>query len=387
MSEFPETRLLDSLVSSFMSDKHVVGASVAMAKEGKLVFAKGYGYTDKKDSIAMQPYHRFRIASISKLITAVGVMKLVEDSLISLEDYAFGNQGILPDKNFNDERIKNIKVKHLLTHTSGWTINRGDPVFSVLQIAHRQNAELPISRQNVVNFVLSTDLDHAPGSKYEYFNANYLILAEIIEQVSKLSYEEYIAFNLLEPLGLNDMEIGGSFVQERKVNEVSYYDYESNLQTWAVNGSRDIVPEFYGGIDISLLGPTGGWISSPVDLLRLVLAIDGSDDFPDILEPETIELMTKAYDNSHEAFIGWRGVDGIDNWWRTGTLPGSVGMVMRKHDGISWVILLNTSTSTRSIHHQLAVLMASAIYQTEQWPEEDLFNTVPENNVFVASRH
>ncbi len=386
-SGFWETRLIDSLVSDFLEDIDVVGASLSMAKDGKLVFTKGYGYADKNEKLRVEPYHRFRIASISKLITAVGVMKLVEDSLVDLDGQVFGDKGILPGYSINDERIEKIKVKHLLTHTSGWSASKGDPVFSVLYIGHRENIQFPIDREDVIKYILKTDvLEYEPGTTYDYFNANYLILAEIIENTTGLSYEEFISFNILEPLNLNDMEIGGSFADERKVNEVSYYDHESNLQTWAIDGSREIVPEYYGGIDISLLGPTGGWISSSVDLLRLVLAIDGNDDFPDILKPETIALMTESYDVAHEAFIGWRGVDGVDNWWRTGTLPGTVGMVMRTSSDISWVILLNTSTNTNRIHNKLSVLMASAIYQTQEWPEVDLFNEIPMSNVFVASR-
>lgn len=388
MSEFSETRLLDSLVSGFLDELNVVGASLAVTKDGKLVFSKGYGYIDKNEKIAVEPYHRFRIASISKLITAVGVMKMVEDSLITLEDNVFGINGILSDYQFNDQRIEEIKVKHLLTHTSGWSANGGDPVFKVLFIAHREGLELPIDRKDVVKYILNNDkLTNRPGATYDYYNPNYLILAEVIEKISGLTYEEYISFHVLEPLNLNDMEIGGSFAEQRKVNEVSYYDLESNLQTWAIDGSHDIVPEYYGGIDISMLGPTGGWISSSVDLLRLVLAIDGNTDFPDILKPETIKLMTKSYDITNEAFIGWRGVDGIDNWWRTGTLPGTVGMVMRKYDGISWVILLNTSTDTKRIHNKLSVMMTSALYQIKEWPEIDLFDKIPKSNIFVASRY
>jgi len=386
-SEFPETRLIDSLVSGFLEDIDVVGASLAMAKDGKLIFTKGYGYADKNEKLPVEPYHRFRIASISKLITAAGVMKLVEDSLINLDDQVFGKKGILSEYSISDEKVTRIKVKHLLTHTSGWSARNGDPVFSVLFIGHKEGIELPIDREDAITYVLKTDdLEYEPGTTYDYFNVNYLMLAEIIEKTTGLTYEEFISFNILEPLNLNDMEIGGSFADERKVNEVNYYDYKSNLQTWAIDGSRDIVPEYYGGIDISLLGPTGGWISSSVDLLRLVLAIDGNDDFPDILKPESIGLMTESHDGPREAFIGWRGVDGGGNWWRTGTLPGTVGMVMRTSDGISWVILLNTTTNTNRIHNKLSVLMASAIYQTEKWPDVDLFNEIPASNVFLASR-
>lgn len=385
-SNYSETRFIDSLVSGFLEAQDVVGASLAIAKDGKMVFAKGYGYVAKNDSIKVQPYHRFRIASISKLITAVGVMKMVEDSLINLNDKVFGQDGILSGLKVTDPMANEVTVKHLLTHTSGWTTNHGDPVFSVFYVAHHDSLELPLSRQDIVQHVLTTPLGYSPGSKYNYFNANYLILAEIIEEVTKLSYEEYISFNILRPLNMNDTEIGGSFLNERKINEVNYYDYESNLRTWAINGSYEIVPEYYGGIDISLLGPTGGWISSSVDMLRLVLAIDGNPDFPDILKPETIDTMIKPYDPTRNAFIGWRGVDSRDNWWRTGTLPGSVGMIMRKHDGVSWVLLLNTSTNTRWIHSKLSILMASAIHLTKEWPDADLFNTVPRNNVFITSR-
>ncbi len=87
----------DSVMESFIRRWQVSGASVALVKHGKLVYAKGYGLADKENNEPVQPTHLFRIASISKLVTAVGIMKLVESNQLSLNDTVFGENGILND--------------------------------------------------------------------------------------------------------------------------------------------------------------------------------------------------------------------------------------------------------------------------------------------------
>ena len=92
-SDLIETKRLDQTIERFMNQWEIKGASLAIMKDGKLIYSKGYGYADEENDVKTDVNHIFRIASVSKLITAAGIMKLVENGKLSLEDKVFGEDG------------------------------------------------------------------------------------------------------------------------------------------------------------------------------------------------------------------------------------------------------------------------------------------------------
>ena len=134
--------MIDHNVERFLRRNNLAGASLSIAKDGKVVFAKGYGFADKERSISVQPYNLFRIASVSKLVTAVAIMKLVEFDSLSLESKVFGINGILNDSSYlsyKDKKVEQITVRQLLNHSAGWTNRWGDPMFMPNVISSRNN--------------------------------------------------------------------------------------------------------------------------------------------------------------------------------------------------------------------------------------------------------
>jgi CubicO group peptidase (beta-lactamase class C family) len=116
--------VIDGLIEKFRVQNGLKGVAVAVVKDEKLVFARGYGFSNEEDQVPATPNNLFRLASVSKLITAVAVMKLVENSKISLESKVFGKEGILSDEQFlniKDTRLEKITVRNLLNHSGGWT--------------------------------------------------------------------------------------------------------------------------------------------------------------------------------------------------------------------------------------------------------------------------
>ncbi len=116
------TAFIDEPVEKFRIRHLLKGMAIAVVKDEKLVFAKGYGYADEEDSILANPNQLFRLASVSKLITAVGIMKLVENGKIALESKVFGKNGILNEEKFlhiKDKRLENITV-HQFIKPLGW---------------------------------------------------------------------------------------------------------------------------------------------------------------------------------------------------------------------------------------------------------------------------
>ena len=109
-------------IDRFLKFWNIQGASLAVAKEGEIVYTRGFGYADTVAKRPVDPSNMFRLASVSKLITAVAVMQLAENGKLSLEDYVFGDNGILnhaPYNNYRDKTFEKIKVKQLLNHYGG----------------------------------------------------------------------------------------------------------------------------------------------------------------------------------------------------------------------------------------------------------------------------
>jgi CubicO group peptidase (beta-lactamase class C family) len=377
MSSFKGTETLDKSISDFLDKYKIKGASVAVTKDGRLVYAKGFGYADEEKGDMVEPRHVFRIASVSKLITAVAVMRLIEEGKIDLESKVFGPEGVLNDsvyRVYRDARVENISIQHLLTHKAGWSRYYGDPMFMPHVVSRRIDAELPVRTEDVICYALTRKLNYNPGTRYSYSNLGYAILGEVIEKVSGMHYEDYVKFAVLNPLAIHDMQIGKAYYEERAENEVKYYEVSGSRDVLAFDSHDTYVPRVYGGNDIEMLGAAGGWLASPAEILKLVVAIDGLNTSPDLLMPETIENMTRIQKSRYD-LMGWKGTDGKGTWWRTGTLTGTSALLVRQNNGINWIIVTNTTTWKRSnIHSETSRTMFRAIASVKEWPEYDLFD-------------
>ncbi len=375
-SDFENTRQIDVLMKSFMEKFHVKGASVAVTLNDSLVFAKGFGYANEETGEKVQPGHLFRIASVSKLITAVAIMELYEKSVLDLDETVFGPEGILHAQKFldyADERVEKITIRDLLNHTGGWSRYRGDPMFNSLYIARKMNSDPPADLDMIIRYVLKQKLSFSPGTTYSYSNFGYALLGKIIELKTGMPYEDYVDMNILKPLGIKDIHIGHSLYYEKYPNEVRYYEPAGASNSPDFSGSDMMVSRSYGGNNIELLAAAGGWVASAPELAKFIASIDGLPAKPDILKQETIEMMTDPCE-SGEGLFGWRGSDKYGTWWRTGTLSGTTALIMRLPNGLNWIVLLNTSAYKRMrIHHNLARTIFAATYRMNSWPDQDLF--------------
>ena len=377
MSSFKGTDRMEKTISDFLKRYKIKGASVAVTKEGRLVYAKGFGYANEESEELVDPNHVFRLASVSKLVTSIAVMRLEEEGKLSLDEKVFGPEGILKDSlylKYRDPRIESITVRHLLVHRAGWSRYYGDPMFMPHVVARNMHVELPVKSEDVIRYALTRKLNYKPGTRYSYSNLGYSILGEIIEKITGMDYEDYVQLSLLQPLGIRDMQIGQGYYEEKAPREVKYYEISGNKKVLAFDSRNEYVPRVYGGNDIALLGAAGGWIGSPAEMLRLGVAIDGFNSSPDILLPETVEKMTKNKGGRNN-MIGWKGDDGRGTWWRTGTLTGSSALMVRQENGLNWIIVMNTTTWKRSrIHSETSRTMFRALSTVKEWPEYDLFD-------------
>ena len=375
-SELEETRQFERIVERFMQQWEITGASIAIMKDGKLLYSKGFGWADKEQGIRTDVRHIFRIASLSKLITATGIMKLCEQGRLSLGDRVFGADGILNDslfRNIRDKRIEKITVEHLLRHQGGYSIRSGDPLFCSVSVAKQLGIAPPVGFDDMVRYAAETRLRYEPGSSNLYSNLGYVVLTKVIEKASGLPYESFIRDSILSPAGCHDMHIGRSSYEQKFPNEVRYYEPSDAEPTEAFDGSGRLVPRSYGGCDMQVLSGAGGWVASPAELMKFITAIDPGDSRPDILKPETIAYMTEKDKSKYP--IGWMRTTESDDWSRTGSLSGSSAMLKRQHDGYTWVFITNTSSWSGSrFPRKIAAMMKQAMGKIKKWPDRDLFS-------------
>lgn len=345
MSDIPELEGLDSRMEKYIKRWQMKGASLAITRGDSLVYAKGYGWADEELGIPMEPGHILRMASVSKLITATGIMVLQDRDSLSIRDTVFGPRGILNDSIFTSliryRDYKKITIEHLLRHQAGFG---RDPLFSSRDVKHQLRLDrIPVA-EDFYSVVLNRPLRFKPGSWQQYSNLGYLLLSEIIEKVSGMPYEEFIRKEVLEPAGCYDMHIAGNYYEDKRPNEVRYYTHEGDgkfIEDYTDNGM--MVERSYGGNNIPLLQGAGAWCGSPIEIARLVASIDGSPEVPDIISQEAIAEMTGYYDRDTFS-LGWNDTHPDKGWTRTGTLSGTCALVHRYPDGECWIMISNTST-------------------------------------------
>jgi len=396
----------DSLVEAFRLRHNLPGLSIALAKDGKLLYHRGFGHADLPQSEPTQPNNLYRLASISKPITAIGILKLEEANLLSLNDVVFGPGGILKNHpgldyaQVTDSRVYQITVRHLLEHAAGW--NRGiscfpnptfpypfrgsgcDPFALPLHVTASLGRPNPAKVSDFIQFLLELGLDHNPGAQYAYSNIGYMVLGEIIEEVSGMSYEAYLQTAIFEPLGICDIKLGKSLLSQKAEREVEYF---GNSTVLAGDGSNTQVKWQYGGWLIETMKAHGGWIASSRDLVRLLVAVDLFNSKPDILTPLSIFKMTQASATNNGYGLGWR-VNSLSNWWHTGSMTGTSTFFARTQSGYTWALLTNVKGSTTNFWSEFDDLPFECIASVSNFPTWDLMDlpTESSSNIFAANK-
>ena len=378
MSQLEETEKFDAAIRRFMRYWDIKGASFALMKNDSLIYAKGYGYSNIKDSVECEVKNVFRIASVSKLITAVAIMRLCETGKLATDDFVFGEEGILCDSlflNYRDKNIKKITVDHLLRHTSGFRNPHGDAAFNTELVAKYLGKELPLSMDDMVEYATRIRLRAKPGGYYNYSNLGYIILSKIIEKVSGLPYETYVKDSVLAPIGCYDIHLAHNYSDEFLENEVQYYEVREAEPVPSYDGSDTLVMKSRGGNDVHGLYGAGGWVASPVELLRLVSSIDKSPVKREFLSQESIDFMTMS--DKYTKPAGWASVTSKE-WIRTGSMAGTSALIKAQADGYTWVFISNSSSWTGpALSRQMNRDITRALNRVKKWPEVDYFNLAP----------
>ena len=382
----PGMTSFDQVISELMKKHKVPGGAVAVVKDGRLVYARGFGYADVENKVTVAPDALFRIASVSKPITAVAILKLVEAGKLDLAQRVRPLiADLLPPAGATmDPRWNDITILNLLQHTGGWDREKPggfDPMFRPTTAAAVVGAPAPASAATVIRYMLGEPLDFDPGTKYVYSNFGYTILGRIIERVSGMTYENYVKSTVLAPAGITKMQIGRTRLSQRATNEVKYYHpgFESvNVDLVpSVFPGEGQVPSIYGGFYLEAMDAHGGWLASAVDLARFGVVTDGRPTPADILSSGSINVMTGRNSQVWPSGTYWYGLGWSvrpapqDNWWHDGALAGSSSLLVRSYHGYTWAAVFNSRTTTFAVDMDQA--MWTALGGVSTFPSHDLF--------------
>jgi CubicO group peptidase (beta-lactamase class C family) len=360
----------------------IPGAALAVTRNGKLILARGYTWSEDW-SFSVDPTSLFRIASTSKPITAIAMLRLVEDGLLDLSDKLTSILRFTPlPGQVPDPRLDDVTVLHLLQHHGGWDRDIAfDPMFHDYEIAQATGAPLPITQADIMTFMAGQELQHTPGTQYAYSNYGYLLAGRIIEAISGQQYDSYVQQEVLAPLNITRMRLGQSLPELRAPDEVTYYSTDKHETVFS--DTRELVPWPYGGFNLENMDSHGGWLASAVDLARFASAFDDPPACP-ILNERSIETMfaapeTGLQDDGWYYGCGWlvRPLeDTTRNIWHDGSLPGSYALMVRRWDGLNWVILFNRCDEPRNRWYNLDVdrMLHRGAEAVTRWPDHDFFD-------------
>jgi len=389
----PNLESFDRLMTSFVAEHKVPGASLAVTRNGKLVYARGFGYADVDQKEPVEPASLFRIASVSKPITAVAVLQLAERGKVILDDKVVDRMKLTPfvsPGTEHDERWKQITIRHCLQHTAGWNRDKsGDPIGRPLQLAQALGVSSPASPVDIVRYMMGRPLDFDPGAEHVYSNLGYLVLGRIIETVTGKKYEDYVKKEVLAPLGIHAARLGRVLHEGLARGEVKYYDSQRRMGA-SLYPPHQQVPIQYGAENLENYEAHGGWIASAVQLVRFAAAFDDPMSCPLIRAKTIAEMRARpagraGYEPGGKpkaAYYGcgWsvRPVNGTGktNDWHSGFIAGSEALLVRRWDGLNWAVVYNTAL-TPDGKRKLAGLIDGPLHaaadQVKRWPPTDQF--------------
>lgn len=339
--EVPALAEVDNVTKQLMKAKDIPGGAVAIVKDKRLVFARGYTY--KEGAIPyIQPTSLFRIASCSKPITRFAITQLLGNDL-DRKVAPILNLAPPPGKQVSPE-YATVTVRHLVEHTSGITASAGD-----YEASDAFGIPLPVNKYRVAANVITYPFKFKPGSQSEYSNYGYLFLGLVIEKLTGLSYEQYVWSKIFRPLGVTRPFIGRSLLPERAPGEVVYHDAAGRQAESRVHNDRRLVDICYGHMNMQNQEAFGGWVLSAPDYARLI-AVHGSSF----------------------------------NFTHGGYYAGTTTWVRQVADGVSFVALFNKDMSgngwdsanpQREYWDALAEI-ATNVTKSGNWPSQDLFASV-----------
>jgi N-acyl-D-amino-acid deacylase len=392
-AERPQFAAYDRMMLALMAEHGVPGASLAVARDGKLLLARGYGWADVERREPVQPDSMFRIASLTKPLTAALVLRLAEQGEFGLDDRIVERlpRALLPKKGaFLDPRLPRATIRHCLQHTAGWDRALvGDPVANPRGIAKDLRIESPPAPRDIVRWQLAQPLQFEPGARHAYSNVGYLVLARIVEEATGKSWSQALDEVVLAPLRMRRTRPAGATLAKRAKGEVRYHDGEGRKAPNLYKpGQGAPVPMPYGGEHVEGFEAHGGLISSAIDLVRFASSFDdpraspilGFESIRQLCAPPAGEVGHDAEGKRLAAYYGLGMLvrpfddEGRANLWHSGLIAGTEAFLAHLGNKLNWCVLFNTNGKDKD--GWLAGLVDGRLHEAtsavQDWQAEDL---------------
>jgi len=367
--------IFDSIMNAALKSRGIPGGALAIARDGKLLMAQGYGLANvqTRDPVTLDTL--FCTASVAKTITAVAVLHLVDLGKLSLDDPVYpllGKPRPLGRPTI-DPQVEKITVRHLLLHAGGWnTKYHSDVLRQTQKISRAATEKLPLSANAVLRYGLSQPLDFVPGSESHYSNFGYFLAKMIVERTARQPYETYVRQQVLRPMGINEMRL------------------EQLAPAYAAHEARRYGPggrELPGGRE-PIAAPAGNWLASVVDLARFLTAVSGTRGKPFLSSAARQQMLAAPSPplalrrNGSHIGLGWDSVteeSGGIQFHKMGSVAGARAYIEHRADGIDWVLLLNSDGQVQDqppAAGEIIDKIHEAIDATRRdWPDRNLFES------------
>lgn len=302
VNESEVSDFVNQIVTQQLEDHNIAGASVAIVKDGQLIFAEGFGYSDASLNLEADSNTMFRIGSITKLFTWTALMQLVEKGDVSLEEDITKYLG---DIKLGGNYEQPITIKNLMTHTAGIEDKLTNLFMNVKEEVPPLHRALLEDKRNRI---------FEPGEIVAYSNYGAALAGLIIENVSGIPYEDYIEKNILLPLGMNRSTLKQPASSEY-INVSKGHIYSKGVHSVCED-------------PLTQLPPIGAMSTTAEDLAKFMMMHLNKGQYQgvQILQEETAELMHKTHYVSDErlpgiclGFIEWKRNNKRIIWHSGGT--------------------------------------------------------------------
>jgi CubicO group peptidase (beta-lactamase class C family) len=313
---------IEAAVAKFMATTHVPGLSVSVVEDGKMEWASGFGFADLENNTPVTEHTLFRLASISKPLSATAAMELVERGQLDLDAPVQKYCPAFPQKSAT------ITTREVMGHLAGIrhykSGSQDDP-----ELGNTKHFDNPI--QAGLDFFKNDALLSEPGRQFHYSTQGYTVVGCVIEGASKRKYTDFMGQNVFEPAGMDHTVADDRF---------AIIPYRTRFYQKTASGTVQNA-EF---LDSSYKIPGGGWLSSAEDMARFETAI--LDD--KLIKPSTRELMwtpLKPLDGSKDGYgLGWGNGEenGVATVGHTGGQQGtSTAFLIAPRQRLGVVVLAN----------------------------------------------
>jgi CubicO group peptidase (beta-lactamase class C family) len=375
--EVPELVAVDQMMQSMMQQYDIRAGSVAIAKDGRLVYARGFTW-DQPGIEPVQPTTLFRIGSISKSITSIAIHQLIEDGLLSYDTRVAETLGLQPPPGRStDARLDSVTLDHLLTHTSGMYAH--DTYTVENEVVAQLGVGPPPTKREIISFIISIPFFFSPGISWDYNNYGYLMLGMLAEWATGRDFPEYVFDNIFRPIGVGRARMGHTLRNDLAPTEITYD---------GLNGDPYAAPvehAFAAGLSV---------MSAP-DLARLYSALFDDPQATGLLEGQTIaEMLSFPFSSGEELGYGrgWFNEDFLVNsghtvGWLTdptdnlrihahsGGGTGVHTLALWRSDGIVFVWFTNKDPIIETLDFP----------EITSWPGHDLWESVGISSETVGS--